>query len=255
MVIDAITFHNEYDLFDLRYNMLKDVVDEFVVVESTSTFAALPKPLNFERFKDKYPKVKYYVNRDEYTPEEIAFAKASPNTGGIDRWVLEFLQKESIQKALTHLNDDDLVFVGDVDEIWDAAVLQLPDNGIKKLRYRVYTYYLNLRSNEDFCGTILTKYKNIKDQCLNHLRNNGPNNTKEYYGWHFTNMGGFDALKMKIFDQYNPEVFNTQTWANLNERYGKADFIGRDFILKEDESEWPEYLKINKERYKHLCKF
>ena len=253
-IIDATSFHNEDDMFDLRYRMLEPYVDEFIVLECTSTFGGLPKPLNFERIKGKYPKVKYVVNNDDYSTEEIEAAQLSPNTAGLQRWMHEFLQKERLQGAMSHLNDDDTVFIGDVDEIWDPKILEGPIEGVRKLRLRVYCYYLNLRSSEEFCGPIVAKYKDIKGQCLNHLRNNGPNNTKEYWGWHFTNMGGYDAVKMKVFDQYNPEVFGNDTWMNLTDRFGVKDYVGRNFIFTEDESEWPEFLKINRERYSKLCK-
>ena len=251
-VIDAITFHNEADMFDLRYKMLEPYVDEFVVVEATSTFGGLPKPLNFP--EGKYPKVRYHVNREEYSQEEMDLAAASPNTGGHERWMHEFMQKEQIQKALLHLKDDDTVIVGDVDELWDPAVLDDPVEGVRKLKLRVYAYWLDMRSSEEFWGPIIAKYSEVKGKCLNHLRNNGSGNTPDYWGWHFTNMGGYDAVKMKVFDQYNPEVFGTDTWLNLVDRYGKRDYVGRDFQMGLDESEWPEYLKINKERHRHLCK-
>lgn len=254
-IIDVITYHNEKDLFDLRYNALKDYVDEFVVVESKTAFNGYPKPLYFEQIKGKYPKVRYYLNEEQYTPEEIEQARSSPNTGGYPRWMHEFLQKEQLQKAISHLKDDDIVIIGDVDEIWDSEILKQPIDGIKKLKLRVYTYFLNLRSNEEFWGPIIGKYKDIKGQCLNHLRNLDPNkNTNDYYGWHFTNQGGFEAVRNKIFDQYNPEVFGEQTYEMLADRFGKIDYVGRDFKFLVDESEWPEYLKNNKVLYKHLCK-
>lgn len=253
-VIDAITYHNEEDLFDLRYRMLEPYVDEFVVVESVTNFSGDPKQLNFPKIKDKYPKTTYYVNKDEYTPEEIAYAQSSNNTGGNQRWVHEFLQKESIQKALKHLDDEDMVFVGDVDEIWEPRLLN-DYHKLRKLKLRVYTYYLNLRSDEQFWGTIQARYKDIKGQCLNHLRNNEEGkNTEDYCGWHFTNQGGMIAVQNKIYDQYNPEVFGNQTYYSLPDRFGKRDYIGRDFKLEVDESDWPQFLKDNRESYQHLLK-
>lgn len=256
-IIDVVTFHNEYDLFDLRYNMYKDIVDEFVVVESKTTFSGHPKELNFPT--DKYPDVTYYVNDDVYTEEEIKQARESPNTGGVDRWMWEFLQKESIQKAIIHLKDDDIVFVGDVDEFWDKDELEVLKTwlriGVYKLKLRVYTYYLNMRSSEEFWGTIVGRYKNIKGKCLNHLRvADKQNKTLNYYGWHFTNMGGLDAVKQKVFDQYNPDTFGDSTWYGLPVRFGEIDYLGRDFKLEVDESELPQYILDNKDKLKHLMK-
>lgn len=254
-IIDAITFHNEFDLWDIRYNMYKGIVDEFVVVESTTTFGGLKKELYFP--KDKYPDVRYYVNEDKYIEEEIQQARESINTGGVDRWMWEFLQKESIQKALIHLKDDDTVFVGDVDEYWDINQLDEMKSwdDIWKLKLRVYAYYLNMRSNEEFWGTIVGKYKDIKGKCLNHLRvADEQNKTEGYYGWHFTNQGGLEAVKQKVFDQYNPDVFGDSTWYRLPIRFGEIDYLGRDFKLEVDESELPAYILNNKDQLKHLIK-
>ena len=256
MVIDVITYHNEAELFDLRYNILKDYVDQFIVVESVTAFNGHTKELEFENIRDNYSRVRYYVNEDDYTQEEIEFARKSPNTGGCERWMHEFLQKESIKKALTHLKDDDIVFIGDVDEVVEPSICQSPPDKLTKFKLRVYSYYLNLRSNEQFWGPICARYADIKNECLNHLRNNGETkNTHHELGWHFTNMGGLDAVKKKIFDQYNPDVFVNETYYNLENRFVKEDYIGRSNISFEiDESEWPQYLKDNKKKYKHLFK-
>ena len=253
MIYDVITYHNEDFLFDLRYNILKDVVDEFIVVESTSTFAGYPKELNFPI--GKYPKVRYHVNQDQYTQEEIEQARNSPNTQGVERWMHEFLQKESIKKALTHLKDDDIVFVGDVDEIVEPMFYKDPPDKLTKFKLRVYTYYLNLRSTEQFWGPICARYGDIKNECLNHIRNlSETKNTVGDCGWHFTSQGGLDNVKKKLYDQYNPEVFNAEAYAGIEDRFGKVDFIGRDFKLEVDEKDWPEYLLKNRWKYKHLLK-
>ena len=91
----------------------------------------------------------------------------------------EFCQKESIKDCLTDLKDGDLCFIGDVDEIWHTGgMLPIPT----KLKLRVYSYWLNNRSNEDFWGTFVAGYKDIKNECLNHLRTNTPKTT-DYHGW------------------------------------------------------------------------
>jgi hypothetical protein len=186
-----------------------------------------------------------------WTEEEKLIAYHSPNTTGAAHWTREFLQKESIKKALTHLQDDDTVFIGDVDEIWDKKALKL--FGTYKLKLKVYTYYLNNRSSEQFWGTLKTNYGHMKDLCLNHLRTNALR-TKFYNGWHFTSMGGAESLKKKLGDSYTHESYATAQILNnvaYNIENGK-DFLGRDFIYREDETQWPTYLKKNRANYSHL---
>lgn len=250
-ITDCVTFNGEYALWDLRYNILKEYVDEFVVVEAPTTFSGKPKELYFKNVKDAYDKVKYFVIDENYTWAEIEQAYKSPNTQGAEHWMREFTQKESIKKALVHLNDEDIVFIGDCDEIYSKEALNAELN--QKLRLRVYAYYLNNYSSEQFAGTFKGKWGDIKDKCLNHLRS-GSKWSDKYYGWHFTSLK--DGLRRKLTDSYTQETYaNEWVMGNLDKNIAEnRDFLNRQFIYKTDESEWPDYLKKNKEKYKSLCK-
>ena len=50
-IFDTFIFFNELDLLTLRFNALDDVVDKFVLVESTKTFQGKNKPLFFNENK------------------------------------------------------------------------------------------------------------------------------------------------------------------------------------------------------------
>jgi beta-1,4-mannosyl-glycoprotein beta-1,4-N-acetylglucosaminyltransferase len=122
-------------------------------------------------------------------------------------------------------------------------------------------YYLNNRSSENWAGTIVTKYKNIKNGCLNDMRAN-PVEFLDDGGWHFTNMGGVEAIKQKI-EAYDHQEFNTpEIKAKIEKRMkNNRDYVGRIFDFRwrrfkfwVDESDLPEYLKAHKEHYQHLFK-
>ena len=255
MVIDCITYAGEEDLLEIRLNILDEFVDEFIIVEAQSTFSGLPKPLYYEQQKERFKKwehkIKYHITNENYTKEEEKDAYQSKYTEGLERWVREYLQKEEIKKAITHLKDDDIVYLGDVDEIWQPR----PPNGIEKLKLRVYTYYLNMTSTEEFWGTIRCQYKDIKDKCFNEVRNNIEYRTEDYQGWHFTNMGGREAFKKKLVDQYNEQAFNSVAIRKMADyRFGVTDLLGRDYDLEVDESNLPEYILLNKAKYAKLLK-
>lgn len=256
-IIDVVTYNGEVDLLNLRHEILKDCVDEFIVVQAPTTFTGKKKPIY------EVPEwATSYVIDENYTKEEIELAENSPNTLGASHWKHEFLQKESIKKALTHLDDEDIVFIGDVDEIWDPKWLDVirdfPGDFLPfKLPLRVYTYYLDNRSSESFSGTVVAPYGVLKNRCFNHVRST--DHVKVYdelWGWHFTSMGGYEALKKKLTDQYTHETYaNKWVMDNLekNMRENK-DFLGRNFEFRLDTSEWPEYLKEHKEEYRHLMR-
>lgn len=265
-IYDIFTYNGEADILEIRLNILKDSVDQFIIIEAPTTFSGLKKPLYFEEQKARFmpflDKIKYFVIDDYPNDAEILkLADSSSNVpkGGPEHWRREFYQKESIKKALTHLQNEDICFIGDVDEIWNPEVLiDYTKDDIFKLKQKVYTYYLNNRSSEPWAGTIVTKYKNIKNNCLNHLRTKGK--TKYVYvengGWHFTSMGGINEVRRKLNDSYTRESYNTnEVQEKLEERFGEKDYIGRNkFKFWIDEKDLPEYILKNKEKYAKLLK-
>ena len=247
MIYDIITYNGESDLFDLRYNILKDYVDEFRVVEFDKTFSGKPRK---RAFLQMYEKVKcYYITEDVWSKYR-ELAESSPNTKGAIHWKTEFAQKESIKDCLTDLKDDDICFIGDCDEVYEEL---MGYSEPRKLRLRVYTYWLNNRSSEEFFGPLMARYGEIKSECLNHLRTNVERDECEH-GWHFTSLK--DKLKQKLTDSYTEESYATkEVLDNLEDNIeNNRDFLGREFTYKIDESEWPQYLKDNREKYKHLLK-
>ena len=251
-IFDVVTYNGEAELFEIRYNILKDSVDEFRVIEFDKTFSGQKKE---KQFNQNYPKVKhYFVTEDKWKKYEN-LAWQSPNTLGAEHWKREFMMKESIKDCLTDLDDENIVMVGDCDEIPDMDVVLKWCHAPFKWKMKVYTYWLNNKSSENFWGFICSPYKFIKNNCLNDLRNNAWKTIMEG-GWHFTSIGGYDKVKEKLTDSYTDESYATkQVLDNLEDNIkSNKDFLGRDFKYKIDESEWPQFLKDNKEKYKHLLK-
>jgi beta-1,4-mannosyl-glycoprotein beta-1,4-N-acetylglucosaminyltransferase len=256
LVYDAFTYNGEKEILDIRLNILNRHVDKFVIVEAKTTFTGQPKPLYFSQqeflFKKWWNKIEYYIIDENYTGAEIRLAEKSPNTQGAEHWKREFLQKEKILCALKHCNlsDNDTVYVGDVDEIWEPIHSFEP----VKLKLKVYAYYLNNRSSEEFWGTLVARYGMIKGQCLNHMRSDTSIRTLGYYGHHFTSIGGLSEVQRKLDASYTSESYNTKSVRdNLPTRVSLGiDYLGRDFTFTRDESEWPDYLVKHRSKYQHL---
>lgn len=248
-------YNGEQELLELRMNILDPYVDEFIICEAPTTFSGKPKELYFDPAKVSpwLHKIKYYVINEEWTEQEWTEAAMSPNTQGAAHWTHEFLQKESIKKALTHLNDKDIVFIGDCDEIWDIKRLDFLAWSPCKLKLDVYVYYLNNRSDEEFWGTLMGRYRDIKNKCLNHLRTHSQK-TMFPQGWHFTSLK--HQLRRKLQDSYTKESYATDTvMDNLEDNILKnRDFLGRSFHYWLDEAQWPEYLEKNSEKYLQIIK-
>ena len=262
-IIDIFSFCGEMDVLEIRLNILYDYVDEFIICESNETFTGLKKPLYFKENMTRYekflPKIKHFVMASN-DPILLLGAKKSPGVPkNLHWWKREYTQKESMRYALTHLEDDDLVFIGDVDEIWNP--LNMPPFGRWKLRQNVYSYYLNNRSNEWWEGTSVIPYQIIKSDTLDNLRAHDTHRgymkapTYPNWGWHFTNIGGAEFIKRKL-SSYSHQEFNSPKYTDkIEQRIAEnKDFIGRNFNFWIDESELPKYILENKEKYKNLFK-
>lgn len=282
-VYDVFTFFNELDMLEMRLDMLDPYVDKFVLIECVETFSGNPKPLyyeeNKERFKKYHHKIIHHVtydppksyqdlrqrildsNSDELMKQICIQALTTSNVPpGELHWLKEFYQKENIRRALVGLEDEDLCFITDLDEIWNPELdyKNIEDHKIYKLKQLAYSLYLNNRSSEPWAGTLLTKYKNIKNACLNHLRT--PSKTQYEYiengGWHFTFMGGADQIKLKLesygHQEYNNERVKSSVEENLQ---SNRDVLGRsEFRFWIDESQLPKYIIENKQKYIKLFK-
>lgn len=277
-VYDVFTFLNEFDLLEIRLEMLNDHVDYFVIIECVETFSGKAKPLHYEENKHRFEKFHHkIIHHITYDPpksyEDLRQRLVDPTTDELTKqicdqaltssnvppgqlhWLKEFYQKEFIRKPLIGLDDDDICFIGDLDEIWNPdLVYEIQDDKIYKLKQLAYSLYFNNRSNELWAGTLLTKYKNIKNGCLNHLRTPSKTNYEfiENGGWHFTFMGGKDQIELKLesygHQEYNNNLIKSRIEKNLQSN--KDVLLRNQFTFWIDESDLPQYLKSNKERYK-----
>ena len=103
MLIDCFIFYNELDILEYRLNLLKDIVDYFVLVESKFTFTGNPKELYFDKNKERFKNFKIksiiiddmpYVNP---TPPQV--------------WKNEKFQRNCISHAFEDINDDDYIII------------------------------------------------------------------------------------------------------------------------------------------------
>jgi len=260
-VYDIFSFNNELDMLELRLNILDPYVDYFVITEADVTFSGVGKNLNYENNKERVSKFDHKIIHHKVLDSPKSFddklcdqriMQMALDSDNVTRehicWLIEFYQKEHIRKAITHLEDNDICIVSDVDEIWSYELYF--DDGIfgrnkiyKPKIDKCYMEYLNVRTNENwthFTGPIACQYSNISNNCLNHLRTQRKMNHVytflENGGWHFNALGG---SKKKIEDFQHPTY--------------EQDYMDkRKDGWRVDESGLPPYILENKEKYKHL---
>jgi len=244
MIYDLTQMNDEMDMLEIRLNILSPYVDKFVIGESTQTFSGNPKSLhylaNWERFDKWGDKITHVIIPEMMTDD--VFQRTA-------------FQKDYLRKALRYCEPDDLIIYGDVDEV--ASEEAVRDGKEGKLRQLCYSYYLNNRSSEDWQGTNIVRYRNLKN--LNELRQEH-DPLIENGGWHFTNMGGYDALikKLESYDHQEANIpwvkdgLKARMDANIDFLGRTHDWQGNEFRMWKDESQLPQYLLDNKQTWQHL---
>ena len=104
-IIDCVTFFQENFIFNLRYNIVSEYVDQMVVCESKYDHRGNKKNLNFE-FKKNYnkDKIKYLI-----------LDRPFPNNNNI--WKNQAIQREFILENLKFADQNDYIMFSDPDEI------------------------------------------------------------------------------------------------------------------------------------------
>ena len=252
MIVDVFPFFDEVDLLEVRLNELKDIVDVFVLTESTHTFTGKDKPLYFRENRRRFQE--FNIVHPVYVPSR----RCKPME-------YERQQKQfNLDRAFDLMSPGDVMILGDVDEIPRASVVTLApleEWDSAGLVMTLFYYYMNCRS---------TVKKVRRDSRL--LRYSAPfeYNLKQnekvdkmYYdaGWHFSFLGD---VKTKIAawghaPQYDKPPYNDPEHIRRCSENGEDIFMrkGRkklDFAFTSDLSYLPQYVQENMEKFKDYIK-
>ena len=262
-IYDCFQYFNEDHIVDLRFNILKDSVDFFVIVESTINHQGERKKLHFDinKYKSLKKKIIYIVVDD--TPKEII----KSHKGGES--LVEQHQRNSILKGLKKCDDNDLIILSDVDEIPDLNKLKIFDkNNYAVFSQKMFMYKLNLlnMSEDNWHGSKICLKKNLKSpQWLRNLkfkkypfwRIDKPKNLQiiENGGWHFSYLQKAENISKKIksfsHGEFNKDhIINEE---NIRTKIEKGeDIFEREYKIKkiEMDSSFPEYILKNKDKLK-----
>jgi len=270
MIYDTFLFNGELDILEIRLHVLDKVVDKFVICEARQYFSGVPHDsyylANKDRFKQWEDKIIHFQFNLLEDQEIVEQAKNSPNTShGNPYWMKVYYAMEMMRKPLEAVcKDEDIVFISDCDEIWNRRISKIiHDDRVWGLKQLVYYYQLNNRCSEEWVGSVCTTYKRLKSEKINDIKQKGevslPNG-----GWHFTYQGGEEGIKHKVKStrtigeqDQTDSYYGTPTELIIENAKNNRDifagrFGGRDFKFWTDESDWPEYLKKNRQKYLNM---
>ncbi|RGE46705.1 hypothetical protein DZC30_02745 [Comamonas testosteroni] len=233
-VYDCFTYNGEFEVLQIRLHELADVVDCFVIVEATRTFAGDVKPLTLDlsapqlaAFKDR---IRYVVVDDMpddppgVKPEDVErdWLNEPPKTGF---WRREKYQRNQIMRGLADAQPDDLIMVSDADEIPRAQTVrwmqQQPADqvfGLVLWFYYFYANYRNVRGGESHSVWSVAASRRwfergTPDQLRMGVRMGAVAATLiRDAGWHFSYLGmGEEQIRRKIagfaHQEYNDAEF------------------------------------------------
>lgn len=244
---DCFLFHNELDVLEIRLATLYDHVDHFVLVEARETHAGQPKPLHFDDNKERFAP---YLNKVRH----VVIDKFPEFEGSVydKAWARERFQRDACMTALHDAEPNDVVIIGDADEIASPSAVdayQLGD-GIVRLKQRMFYYYLNCENKEGWDWQKIAPFSEVKrlTPCGIRYPPAGELKLVEGGGWHFSFCGDAEHVRTKLRD-YSHQEFNKPEVLEKVEtaREQGIDLFGRDlkYEFVEVDEEYPEYVRNN----------
>lgn len=253
MIYDCFPFFGELDILEIRLNEMDQWVDFFVLVESKETFSGVPRPLWFDKNKDRF---------ESFLPK-IIYKVAPVVASAVDTWERQRSQRNCAVEALTDCSDHDLILVGDVDEIVrgrDFTKIQGDRKEMHTFMQRNYFYYLNLLRPGPWPGTVMMPYRTLKssfDSCLWKARKLRRKGIKKGDGWHFSNIGGKDVVTRKLKASSHFSTGSYQRMINddaflYDMMEGTRTIKGRKLRVTLIDDSYPIWLRENLDKFKYL---
>ena len=285
-IIDCTTYYSEDLMLDVRFNILNEYVDKFIITESKFSHSGEKKTLNFNinnfpKFKDK---IEYLVIENE--PDGI---NTSDNSSSIKRLnsLLRIEQSYNfMMDAIKDASDDDLICLSDNDEIpnFNSKYFKQSKSDIYIFKQLFFYYKFNLLYDlMPWYGTKACKKKKLLSfSWLRNLKNrkypfwrfdtffSKAKHTNleiiEDGGWHFTNLKTAEEIFIKLsnfghhneFDDSGVTIKDIQAcidnrivnYNHLADMTEKNKYNANYKLNLVDDKKLPDYLLKHKEKYK-----
>ena len=255
-IYDCITFFDENLLVNARFEILKDVVDFFIVCESRYDHKGKKKEINFKL------KNKSFSNKIRHIIIEENF----PNLN--DGWKIESYQREKIIDGLYDAKNEDFILYSDSDEIPNPSSLKniqlVKKYGVFMQKFFVYKINIFNKYESPWEGTRICKKKDLKS--VTHLRKKilTKNLKKAFWkiglekniqvieegGWHFNNLYIPELISKKL-KTFQHEKFSIEKYSSIdviNKKISKLeDLFGRNqnYQKVELDKSYPDYIINN----------
>lgn len=199
MIYDCFLFNDEFTLLDLRMRELSGVVDRFVICESNVSMRGKLKPMHFWERRHDFDMSK--IVHAGFTTEPYPDAREG-------NCAFEHKMRSHLDIVMDGILKEDVVVFGDADEIPRPEFVAgyNPDRGAVRMGTPFSYYYFNLRVCDheghklNHFRPIIAPSRMFKQHGFDTMRwrFDVGSNTADNAGWHFSYLGGYDALLRKI---------------------------------------------------------
>ena len=261
-IFDCITFFQENFITNIRFEILKDVVDYFVVCESIYDHRGKKKKLKFKLLNEKYrSKIIYLVSEEKFKSKDL--------------WKNQAQQREFIFNGLKSAKKDDYIMFSDPDEIPRPEKLQQfslqSKYGIFLQDCFCFKFNLYNKYESPWEGTRVCKMKNLTS--IDHMRQNVKSKNLKYSffridkekniqvikdgGWHFNNILSPEdiSLKLKTFahSEFASEEFSSiEVIRDKIEK--RVDLFNRqhEYEVVKIDNNFPTYIINNSDKFSNF---
>ena len=247
-IYDCFTFYNEYDLLDLRLDLLYAHVDYFVIVEANQKFTNAPKPWNFD------------ASRYLHYADKIIYIQVDDMPNSANPWDNEHHQRNAIVRGLKDADPNDIIIISDCDEILRpeaVAHIRASEQTLFALRMPLFNFKFNYMRTSDGaydCWAMAARRSVFDDITPNTLREmrhsfsgaplqfvNDGCELVEHAGWHFGYLGNTEFLRDKAQSFSHQEVNTPEFLAQIDPNAS----IAKRTSWKQDSADIYEIVKLD----------
>lgn len=232
MIWDTFLFAAELDVLEMRLATLAPAVDRFVLVESPISHAGKPKPLYYQQ------------NRSRFAGYPVVHVIADRLPGGVlDQ---EDGQREYCAQGIDGAGPEDLILHGDVDEIPDPGMVA----GLAAVKpawpvvfdQQLYMFAVDWRHPGRWPGTVAFARGTgrVSFGAMRGLRHTA---RPVRGGWHFSWLGGHDAINLKAGLSGHPDLDGIPAANQARLLYERGRSPWGDLEPVDVDGTWPAWIR------------
>ncbi len=268
-IFDFTTFYDENFILDVRFNILDQFVDKFVICESAYSHSGKKKKFNFDISKFEKFKHKIIYLKIDHEPKNLIYKSTNnentkENTKDVRINAIKRIayQRNFLKEGIFDASNNDLIFYSDNDEIpkLNDANLDKIQNKLIFFKQKLFYYKFNLFCDRyDWHGTKGCKKKdlidfewlrNIKTKKYNFYRFDTIFSKTKYTDVKIINDGGWHFSQLKKIDDIYSKLTNSEDHQEFKDTGKKIsdieDLVNRKVILYDHKAKSSDF-KFGKE--------